>query len=453
MTHQLGFNCQLEMLERRRKKAKTSCKILIILGLFWFLIVYGFHNDNVDLDFGEPLDNAHHDRLKDKSRVPFVKFLNDENFDGESNELKSHEKRVLKEFLDTEEGPFQDVMNVINEKKIASQENKILREFMVPRTIIYRETTNINGEFENEFVEEIFDYPGNVFADNVELEPALPNPQEKLDRMQMDIEQLKKELPPEHVQLLLDEIENKVGEKPDIQADDDFIPQPDEEPDLEEALKKLNPQNLMPIQGPLNQVDIETTLNISEDKNADLELLKNPVESESASKDSTEIKASQKEVLKVDTDEISEKLGEYGKAVTLPNDIPDNIKTLVEQGWKNHEFNEYISSLISPQRDLHDFRSDYCKDAQRNYAPNLPLVSVVIVFYNEAWSTLLRSIYSVLNRTPSQFLKEIILVDDFSDFEHLKTPLDDFVKDFKMVTSYASLNLVLKFPFLASSGS
>lgn len=55
-----------------------------------------------------------------------------------------------------------------------------------------------------------------------------------------------------------------------------------------------------------------------------------------------------------------------------------------------------------------------CKD--ETYPEDLPVASVVICFYNEALSALLRTVHSVLDRTPAQLLREVILVDDDSDF-------------------------------------
>lgn len=39
---------------------------------------------------------------------------------------------------------------------------------------------------------------------------------------------------------------------------------------------------------------------------------------------------------------------------------------------------------------------------------------MIFCFVDEVWSTLLRSVHSVLNRSPAHLLTEIILVDDFS---------------------------------------
>lgn len=59
------------------------------------------------------------------------------------------------------------------------------------------------------------------------------------------------------------------------------------------------------------------------------------------------------------------------------------------------------------------FSPDRCK--QLTYSEDLPQISVVFIFVNEALSVILRSVHSVVNHTPAHLLKEIILVDDNSD--------------------------------------
>lgn len=64
------------------------------------------------------------------------------------------------------------------------------------------------------------------------------------------------------------------------------------------------------------------------------------------------------------------------------------------------------------------------------FPKKLPQVSVVIVYHNEAWSTLIRTVWSVVTQTPRELLKEVILVDDFSTKDYLEKPLQDYVKNY-----------------------
>ncbi|KAM7139473.1 polypeptide N-acetylgalactosaminyltransferase 17 isoform 2-T2 [Macrochelys suwanniensis] len=109
--------------------------------------------------------------------------------------------------------------------------------------------------------------------------------------------------------------------------------------------------------------------------------------------------------------------------------LPATLSPAEEEKAKGpHEkygYNSYLSEKISLDRSIPDYRPTKCKELK--YAKDLPQISIIFIFVNEALSVILRSVHSAVNHTPAHLLKEIILVDDNSDEEELKAPLEEYV--------------------------
>lgn len=88
-------------------------------------------------------------------------------------------------------------------------------------------------------------------------------------------------------------------------------------------------------------------------------------------------------------------------------------------------FNLARSDSIALDRAVPDVRHHRCPKSYKGV--HMPKTSVVFVFFNEPASPLLRSIHSVLDRTPPELLHEIIIVDDASDTEWLHAPLEEYL--------------------------
>lgn len=118
--------------------------------------------------------------------------------------------------------------------------------------------------------------------------------------------------------------------------------------------------------------------------------------------------------------------GDEGKEYHIENE-PDVDTNEVHDLKNQYGMNIAASNRIPMDRSIPDLRLEECKNW--NYGEeDLPTASVVIVFHNEGFSTLMRTVHSVLLRSPKKYLREVVLVDDYSDKDLLHEHLDEYIK-------------------------
>ena len=104
---------------------------------------------------------------------------------------------------------------------------------------------------------------------------------------------------------------------------------------------------------------------------------------------------------------------------------PDEQKAR-NKGYAKYAFNGLLSQRIGERRPLKDARHQLC--AAQVYPSDLPPASIIICYYNEDPTTLIRMVNSILDRTPLHIIHEIILVDDFSDHAQLETKVAAYAR-------------------------
>ncbi|XP_058055985.1 polypeptide N-acetylgalactosaminyltransferase 16-like [Anopheles bellator] len=96
------------------------------------------------------------------------------------------------------------------------------------------------------------------------------------------------------------------------------------------------------------------------------------------------------------------------------NRVATDAATNLPMPFTRHHFNVTASDHIGIDRPVPDTRHPNCQERSYLTTPGRT-TSVIITFHNEATSTLLRTIVSILRRTPHDLLREIVLIDDCSD--------------------------------------
>ena len=87
-----------------------------------------------------------------------------------------------------------------------------------------------------------------------------------------------------------------------------------------------------------------------------------------------------------------------------PLDITASVVIIYFNGeWRPYLQESADISLLFPYR---------CRGL--TYPPIDITASVVIIYFNEEWTAILRTVHSVVNRSPPRMLKEVVLLDDSS---------------------------------------
>lgn len=145
--------------------------------------------------------------------------------------------------------------------------------------------------------------------------------------------------------------------------------------------------------------------------------LLNNIEKKSAAEKNTEVKKERKLVKKLYPN--SYLFRKWG------DELSEEEQKEAERLFQKYGYNAFLSDRLPLNREIPDTRPAKC--AEKKYPEDLPTISVVLIYLNEALSILKRAVRSIIDKTPTRLLKEIILVDDHSDSEDLMEKLDDYL--------------------------
>jgi polypeptide N-acetylgalactosaminyltransferase len=111
----------------------------------------------------------------------------------------------------------------------------------------------------------------------------------------------------------------------------------------------------------------------------------------------------------------------------------------------NYDFDEDASQVVGMVRKVPDIRHDLCRQQTKASLASLPKTSIIMCFVDEEYYALTRSIISVLSKSPTELVGEIILLDDGSTSPDMLAPLEEFVAQIpnvRIVRTHARIGLI-----------
>uniref|UniRef100_A0A3B3UR16 Polypeptide N-acetylgalactosaminyltransferase n=1 Tax=Poecilia latipinna TaxID=48699 RepID=A0A3B3UR16_9TELE len=107
------------------------------------------------------------------------------------------------------------------------------------------------------------------------------------------------------------------------------------------------------------------------------------------------------------------------------DDLSEEEQKEAEDLFQRYGYNAFLSDRLPLNRDIPDTRPPRC--AEKQYPEDLPSLSVILIYLDEALSVIKRAIRSIIDKTPARLLREIILVDDHSSNDDLLDKLDLYI--------------------------
>lgn len=135
------------------------------------------------------------------------------------------------------------------------------------------------------------------------------------------------------------------------------------------------------------------------------------------------------------------KLGADGKAVHFVP-VKKEIQNLQNDIIAKFTIDHVLSDRIGLHRKVGEHRHPQClTKIYSKIFKQSKKASIIFNVFNEAWSTLIRSVFSILHTAPLNLVEEIILIDDNSDFSFLGERLDKKIAEIEQ----KKMAFILKF--------